>query len=198
MRSESGPTFYNYSSASAHTGFEAVGASRVFLYLDRTTLALSLVVIHGVDYDSTGLDQPVSQVVLIFDGLPNATNVGLSDDSGEFVMTPPTGATAVWNFTSNSDGGVLSVLPFPGEWEITIKPSFNFGISTWTWVQSDGSLVNLDLTQPLTIKANNSPSLCRPDCTTPRCGDGILDGGEICDDGTQPADGCGIDCMASD
>jgi len=197
MRSESGPTFYNYSSSSAHTGLEAVGASRVFLYLDMTALALSLVVIHGVDYDATGLDQPASQVVMQFSGLPSGTNVGLSDDPNELVMTPPTTATAIWNFTSNSDGGVLSVLPFPGAWEITIVPSFNFGISTWTWVQSDGSMVNLDLTQPLTIRAYDSPSPCRLDCTTPRCGDGILDGGEICDDGSQPATGCGIDCMVS-
>jgi len=103
-----------------------------------------------------------------------------------------------WKFTDNSDGGVLYRFPFPGDWEITVAPSFIDGISTWTWVQSDGSFVNLDLTQPLTITAHSSPSTCRLDCTIPRCGDGILDGGEICDDGSQRKNGCVSDCMSFD
>jgi cysteine-rich repeat protein len=71
------------------------------------------------------------------------------------------------------------------------------GITTWTWVEGDSSLVTLDLTQPLNIKAYDSPSACRPDCTVPRCGDGILDGGEICDDGnTIGGDGCAADCKS--
>jgi hypothetical protein len=190
------PYFYSYSSSSAHTGLEAVGTSRILLYVDKTTLALSLAFFHGVDYDSTGLHQPKSQVVMSFSGLPDTTSVAVSDDPDELLMTSATTATALWNFTDNSDGGVLYRFPFPGDWEITIVPSFIAGISTWTWVQSDGSIVNLDLTQPLTIKANNSPGTCRLNCTTPRCGDGILDGGEICDYGSQPANGCGSDCMS--
>ena len=193
MRSYSVVDYYGYSSASAHTGLEAVGASYVQLYLDTSTLALSLVVFHGVDKDSTGLEQPASHVQMLFSGLPSTTVVEVSDDSDELLMTSSTTATGFWKFNGNTDGGVLSGLPFPGDWEITIAPSFIDGISTWTWVQSDGSLVNLDLTQPLTIKAHNSPSPCRLDCTIPRCGDGILDGGEICDDVSQR---CSSDCMA--
>jgi hypothetical protein len=195
MRSATCHDFYSYSSSSAHTGFEALGASRVLLYLDKSSLALSLVVFHGVDKDATDQDQPKSHVEMRFDGLP-ATFVDVSDDSDEFLMTSSTTATGFWNFTSNSDGGVLSGLPFPGEWEITIEPTFVSGISTWTWLQSDGSLVNLDLTQPLTITARSFPSPCRLDCTAPRCGDGILDGGEICDEGSQPANGCRSGCMS--
>jgi len=198
VRTDSSPYFYSYSSSSAHTGFEALGTSRVLLHVDKTTLVLSLIVIHGVDKDSTGLDQPLSHVVMSFSGLPPTTTVGLSDDSDEFLMTSPTTATGFWRFTGNSDGGVLFGLPFPGDWEISIEPSFLDGISVWTWVQSDGSLVNLDLTQPVTIKAYKAASHCRLDCTAPRCGDGLLDGGEICDDG-QTSDGqstCGGDCMS--
>jgi cysteine-rich repeat protein len=196
IRSASAPNFYNYSSASAHTGFEEAYASRILLYLDKSTRALSLVVFHGVDIDTTGEKQPTSHVQMLFSGLPSTTTVGVSDDSDEFLMTSPTTATGFWKFSENSDGGALSGLPFPGDWEITIAPSFMDGISTWTWVQRDGSMVHLDLTQPLTIKAHSSPSPCRLDCTTPRCGDGILDGGEICDDGSQPVDGCASDCMS--
>jgi len=192
------PYFYSYSSSSAHTGLEAPGTSRILLYIDKTTLALSLAFFHGVDYDSTGLNQPTSHVQMLFSGLPDTTTVGVSDDADELLMTSATTATGFWKFTDNSDGGVLYRFPFPGDWEITIAPSFIDGISTWTWVQSDGSSVNLDLTQPLTIKAYSSTSACRLDCTTPRCGDGILDGGEICDDGSLPKNGCATDCTSFD
>jgi hypothetical protein len=198
MRFPSASDFYDYASASAHTGLESVGTSRILLYLDKSTLALSLFVIHGQDKDGSGLDQPKSHVQMQFTGLPSAAFVDVSDDSDELWMTSPTAATGFWIFTSNSDGGVLSGLPFPGDWEITIEPTFVDGISTWTWVQSDSSLVNLDMTQPLTIKARNSSSRCRLDCTAPQCGDGILDGGEICDDGSQPTSGCSGDCMGFD
>lgn len=195
LRSASAPDFYGYSSSSAHTGFEALGTSRILLYLNKSTHGLSLVVFHGVDKDSTGQDQPTSHVQMLFSGLPK-TFVDVSDDPDELLMTSSTTATGFWKFTSNSDGGVLSGLPFPGDWEITIEPTFLDGISTWTWVQSDGSLVNLDLTQPLTITARSFPSPCRLDCTAPRCGDGILDGGEICDEGSQPVNGCKSGCMS--
>jgi cysteine-rich repeat protein len=107
-------------------------------------------------------------------------------------------STGFWKFTNNTDGGSLAGLPFPGDCEITLEPAFMDGISTWTWVQSDGSFVNLDLTQPLLIKAHQSPAPCRLDCTVPRCGDGILDGGEICDDGPRADSGCNSTCTAFD
>jgi cysteine-rich repeat protein len=134
---------------------------------------------------------------MLFSGLPDSTYVEVADDSSaEFTMTSSTTATGLWTFTSNSDGGVLSGLPFPGDWKITIEPTFMSGISTWTWIESDGSPVNLDLTQPLTIEARSSRSQCRPDCTAPQCGDGILDGGEICDDGQPSKSGCSTNCMS--
>src|SRR5262249_35546604 len=40
------------------------------------------------------------------------------------------------------------------------------------------------------------PDTCRPDCRLPRCGDGIVDAGEGCDDGNRTAcDGCSPWCQ---
>ena len=196
IRSGSGADFYDYRSSSAHTGFEALGTSRIMLYLDKSTLGLSLVVFHGVDKDSTSEEQPTSHVQMLFSGLPDTTAAEVSDDSDELLMTSSTTATGFWRFENNSDGGVLAVLPFPGDWKITIEPTFIDGISTWTWIEGDGSPVTLDLTQPLTIEARSSHGQCRPDCTTPQCGDGILDSGELCDDGRPSKSGCSTNCMS--
>jgi cysteine-rich repeat protein len=50
-----------------------------------------------------------------------------------------------------------------------------------------------------TLRAFDARSLCRTNCTVPARGDGILDGGEVCDDGnTVPGDGCAADCTGSD
>jgi cysteine-rich repeat protein len=192
----SGGAFYDYRSSSAHTGLEAIGASRILLFLDQDSLALSLLFFHGADQDSTGQEQPTSHVQMLFSGLPDTTAVEISDDSDELLMTSATTATGFWKFTNNSDGGSLTGLPFPGDWKLTVEPFFIDGISTWTWVAGDGSLVDLDLTQPLTIEARGSHGQCRPDCTVPQCGDGILDGGEICDDGRPSKSGCSTNCMS--
>ena len=49
------------------------------------------------------------------------------------------------------------------------------------------------------LPAFNTPSLCRTDCTVPVCGEGVLDGGEVCDDGnTNDGDGCAADCKHFD
>jgi hypothetical protein len=198
VRSDSSSEFYAYSSSSAHTGLEDLGTSRIMLHLYPPALTLTLMFVHGVDNDSTGLEQPESRVQFLFSGLPLTTMVAVDDDeiADELLMTSEGKATGLWHFTNNTDGGALSGLPFPGDWQIMLEPTFMGGISTWTWVQTDISLVNLDLSQPLLIEAHSSPSQCRANCTVPRCGDGILDGGEICDGAGQPASGCGGDCMS--
>jgi cysteine-rich repeat protein len=112
-------------------------------------------------------------------------------------MTGTTTAAGVWSFRRNSDGGVLGPLPFPGVWKITVTPRFDLGIDSWGWVRDDRERIGLDMTQPITIEAADQSTACRTSCVVPRCGDGILDGGELCDDGnTRGGDGCAADCLS--
>lgn len=80
-------------------------------------------------------------------------------------------------------------------WRITVTPRFTAGISTWGWVKDDGTRIPLNRNEPITIEALDTSSLCRSDCSVPRCGDRRFDAGEVCDDGnTVDGDGCSADC----
>ncbi len=198
VRSRSSTLFYDYRSASSHTGLEQVGESRIYLYVDALTGRLSLVLTHGIDFDSTGLAQPVSSVEMDVAGLPPGFRIDLADDvPSEFFASGPSSALGRWNFDRNSDGGVLGGLPFPGSWKITVTPRFQTGIVTWGWVRDDLQRIPLARTETITIEAFALSSSCRKSCTIPRCGDGRLDGGEVCDDAnTVTGDGCAGDCKS--
>jgi len=203
VRTESAVDFYDYFSFSSHTGLEQVGESRIFLYADAGTARLSLIINHGIDSDTSGLTQPPSTVDMDVTGLPPGFTIDLSDDSiatsgaDEFFATGPETAAGSWRFIQNSDGGVVGGLPFPGTWKITVTPSFETGLSSWSWVRGDGQRVPLVMTEPVIIEAFDARAACRATCVVPRCGDGILDGGELCDDGnTRDGDGCSSSCRA--
>jgi cysteine-rich repeat protein len=192
-------SFYNYSSASSHTGLEVVSESRIYLYADSLTGRLSLVTTHGIDFLGAGSPrQPSSTVQFDLVGLPSGVVVEVADDTpGEFFLGPSGAGTAFgrWTFDANSDGGALGALPFPGNWRITVTPRFMSGINTWGWVRDDAMRIPLIMTEPITIEALDTSAACRLDCSVPRCGDGRFDAGEVCDDGnTVSGDGCSADC----
>lgn len=188
--------FYAYASASSHTGFEAASGSRLYLYVDLTTGALSLVTHHGIDIDTTGLDQPKGSVSQTFSFLPAPVFVAISDDStGELAMTGDATATGKWTFHHNTDGGALSGFPSPGSWSINIDSDFQQGIDALSYVSAAGDLIGLETTGTVNLTAYAGSSACRLDCTLPRCGDGIVDGCELCDDGNiEGGDGCPAGC----
>src|SRR4029079_17300616 len=175
-------SFYSYSSASGHTGLEALRLSELYLYRDVTTGILSLVSEQGIDQQGTGQVQPKSHVTTTFLCLPPEVTVTISDDPmNEFIKDTPTSAKGEWDFDGNTDGGALSGLPLPGTWSIDITPTFIEGIDGWSFV--DTAMTTLVVNKTATLTAFETPSSCRLNCTKPVCGDGILDGGEVCDDG---------------
>jgi cysteine-rich repeat protein len=189
-------SFYNYTSASGHTGLEALRMSELYLHRDVTTGILSLVSEQGIDQQSSGQIQPQSQVRMTFMFLPPEVTVTISDDPvSELVKDSPTSAKGEWDFNGNTDGGALSGLPLPGSWSIDITPDFLDGIDGWSFV--DLSMTALVVNKTATLTAFETPSTCRVNCTKPVCGDGILDGGEVCDDAnTTGGDGCSADCKS--
>jgi cysteine-rich repeat protein len=194
--------FYSYTSKSAHTGFEAVRTSRLFYTHGPGGLALTT--LHGIDADSTGVMQRKGIVEQTFSGLPLGAGVVVADDGAqEFYSMGALTIHGHWAFEGNTDGGTLGPLPFPGTWTIEVVTSFETGIDAWqilgdTWAY-ESAPIDLDAQEPAYLVAYETPSLCRRDCSIPRCGDGRLDGGEVCDDeNTTSGDGCRADCKARD
>ncbi len=198
VRRKSVEDFYDFSSASSHTGFEAVGESRAYLYADALSSTLSLIVTHGIDSDSSGFFQPHAQVNMDISGIPSLFRIAVADDrASEFFETSKTTVAGRWVFEWNSDGGAIADLPFPGAWKIIVKPTFIEGITRWSFVNTDLTRIGLRMTDSLVIESFDQPGKCRANCTVPRCGDGILDAGEVCDDGNvQDGDECASDCLS--
>src|SRR5262249_6420524 len=161
---------YDYFSASAHTGFEVLGESRLYLYRDLGTGQLSLFTHHGIDFDTTGQFQPQAKGTMSILNLPAIAVVALSDDNpSEFFKDTATSVKGDCNFQGTTDGGVVSGLPFPGNWSLDIDLSFAFGISAWAYRDGNGVLYPLVLGTTAHLTAFDSPSACRLDCTVPVC-----------------------------
>lgn len=189
--------FYGLVSASAHTGYEDRLTSNLFLYRDYNTRLVSLFTVHGIDLDTTGVMQPLSDVSFEYTGVPGGTSVVISDDAGELNAAGAGRFVGNWRFQNNTDGGVLQGLPIPGNWIVRVHPTWRQGLTTWRWVDQDNLFTTFDRTRDVLIQARSTPSMCRTTCTIPRCGDGIWDAGEACDDGnTIPNDGCAPDCRS--
>ena len=195
VRRVAAPTFYRYESASAHTGFEAVGLSNAFLYVDATDNGLSLFFFAGHDDDGSPVVQPDSDMEVMFRGVPAEAVVALSDDNDELARQPTGDVRGRWSFGANTDGGILSRLPWDRAWRVVVEPAYRAGVTSARYLHHDGRATALQLRDSFAIEHFVTPARCRPDCRAPRCGDGYLDAGERCDDGnTRAGDGCAGDC----
>ncbi len=196
-------TFYDYRSESSHTGFEEVDLSALFLYRDTRTEVLSLVNHHGIDEDSSGMTITHGLIDLDMVGVPEPAILAIGDEERELTFGEPGELHGRFEFWRNTDGGAISQLPFPGDWQIDVRVSFEIGIRRWSYFHDDPrtdattGVVDLDDSLVASLRAHSTPSRCRTDCAIPRCGDGFVDGGEVCDDGnTEGSDGCAADCRS--
>jgi len=167
--------FYAYRSASSHTGLEAIDETRTYLYRDTRSGVLSLVIHHGID-DA----QPDAEVDGNFNFLPASASVAVADDQrSEFFKDTATSALGFWKFGKNTDGGALEGLS--GAFATDVSFRFVKGIARWSWLDGGGETIALIVGHPVIIVGHDRPTACRRNCTLPRCGDGILDPGELCD-----------------
>jgi cysteine-rich repeat protein len=191
LGSPSAEEFYDYHDGSGHTGNENIAGTKLYFYRQYSERMLSLIVHHGIDFEATGFVQPNGAAVFSISELPDSSFVSVSDDAGEVFKDTTTSVFAKWQFGQETDGCVIGGIPFPGRWHLFVQPSFLMGIDSFTALSGDGYRTGLALAETVELIASDEPGGCRRDCTLPRCGDGRLDPGELCDDGNdQFLDGC--------
>lgn len=154
-RDEDMVSFYDYYSASSHTGFEKAYESKVFLYRDTITNDLHLIITHDIDDGPSAL----SEVYFDLSGIPPGAYVSQTDDTShcwdpprceEFSLAYPD-REGQWRYYHNTDGGVLSGLPLDSPWCITITPQHWLGIDRWVYHFASGDAIELDMNLPVTM-----------------------------------------------
>ncbi|KQC04671.1 MAG: hypothetical protein APR53_09720 [Methanoculleus sp. SDB] len=135
--------FYDYSSASSHTGFEEIHVSKIYLYQDTTNNKLGLIMHHNIDGSGGN-----GACEFDLQNIPAGSAVIVSDDPGEFALSQsPEGD---WAWTDNTDGGAFE-LPLTMAWILTVDPTFQSGICGWKYVNEDGTEIVLGMACPIEI-----------------------------------------------
>jgi hypothetical protein len=156
-QAESAELFYGYNAkygASAYTGFETSSKSLLFLYRDTSSGELSLFMIHDRYLDNRG-----GVAKLNFAGIPEGASWTVKDDPGSwgdsyYTAAHRLGWAARWSWESCcTDGGVIGDID--GFSEITITPTFTYGITKWAFLTGDVNnptfIALPNRTEPVTI-----------------------------------------------
>ncbi|MEE9151510.1 MAG: PKD domain-containing protein [Thermoplasmata archaeon] len=166
--------FYNYYSASAHTGFEIPYQSFVYLYrdIDDPSNDVSLFIVHDIDGDiGPPYGSPNAQSRMDLSGIPSGAYLAQSDDPNEFKVHYPSSGQAQgrWHWWYNTDGGAIGGLTTSSSWAITIDPLLWNDVNTWAYYYAGGSNINLDLNEPITISYSSQvePTTVETDEGTP-------------------------------
>jgi len=148
---------YNVSVGSGFAPYMEAGKSKIYLYEDTVTGALSLIIHHNKYLALVNF-----WVNMTLGGLPIGTDVLLQDDpTAEDFLGLMGGGVAfgywwVGNWSGgNSDGGILGGLEYPESvWNITAQMLFTTGISAWEY-QTESGPIALNMSEPLTISSEN-------------------------------------------
>lgn len=156
---EDATSFYDYSSASSHTGFEQPHKSFIMMHRDSTTEELALIIHHNIDRDESGIATGFGRVDFDLEGVPPSGFIPQSDDPShawdpprteEFSLSYP-GMEGHWAYGENTDGGVLSGLPNDEDWSITINPLYWLNIDSWEFISGDGAAYEVNMSLSVTI-----------------------------------------------
>ncbi|RKZ31231.1 hypothetical protein DRQ36_02730 [bacterium] len=108
--------WFDYTSASMHTGLETAYESHIFFFYNPMTGNIGLVIQHNIDVTGTA-DATCS---LYIDDIPTGCILAMSDDPGEFDLSDyPQGHWAWW---LNTDGGAFYIPR--DEWQFTLRTNF--------------------------------------------------------------------------
>jgi PKD repeat protein len=181
-----GSAFYNYYSASSHTGYEKAYESKLMLHRDITTDEISLIITHNIDRSTSGIETGIGAVFFDIAGVPTGAYVSQSDDPNHGWSSCPLGASTrtsapyqeldlsyaregEWYYGDNTDGGSISGLPTTSSWSITITPEGFHRITKWVYHYATGTQINLDMNEPVTISysAQTEPTTVVTDEGTP-------------------------------
>lgn len=157
---------YAYASQSAHTGFEQPFSSVLFVYRREGASTLDLFSVHGIDQEATGIDAGDCTMSARFSELPAGWFLSVADEQQEVVAAGPSEAVGDWEWHHNSDGAVISGLPFPGSWTVRIEVDLQPCAPTWEF--QDGSGEGVELAPPISLLRAYDAATCLADCTLPR------------------------------
>lgn len=144
--------FYDYRSASAHTGFEQANTSIAFVY--EYAGQMSLFLIHHIEQNGRG------EITQNITGLPTGWAHLVKDDQGNGGLndTYTTGANSLlaeWAWSANTDGSALGLganADLVGE-VITVENQRISGIQSWLFLGDGGvTEMQLDPQQTLNIR----------------------------------------------
>jgi len=144
IRDQSIVNFYDYRSASSHTGFEEPYTSKIYLYQCNISDEFGLIIHHHEDGKAGS-----GEVKFNLQDMPPDASVVVADDrSSEFSMSQEPDGN--WAYSENTDGGAVT-LPIHDSWSISVIPNFITGINAWQLVNGDGSKIELDMDEPIVI-----------------------------------------------
>jgi hypothetical protein len=140
----SGANNFNYFSASGHPisgPAPARSAGKLFFY-DGTD-GLSFAMVFGKDADQPS-SSDVDWNLAVTGTLSGNPGVSFSDDANELKEPSNGNFTGLWNFASNTDGGVIGGLD-GAAWVLTIDPLYYDKIDTLEVYDKSGSSIALNL-----------------------------------------------------